>query len=1343
MQGVKAMELQVLTALLTRAMNWIRQFPIGWCSLWAAVIIGLMRMSCTDASTGMCANNLCCAGYMPAAAGGCEVCSPGGYCSTGYSKTACAAGKFNDLPGGLNSSWCKNYSTACPVGNYILSAPNATRNITCAACRALCNASQYKSGACGGAGAYDVVTCVACRTCDPGMYHTTPCDGTTTTDPPCVQCTSGGCAAGLYRGPCSQNQNGVCANCTRCPAGQYNKGCGGNQDGVCSPCTSCGVGWATYQACGALTDTVCKGGACNTSTTCGTLFCSYPVQAIPSCSRQWLDMIGGPTNFLCTTSATTGTCQECPPGWTATGAYCVECPSGQSCDTNGKPQCNGQCAIDYYPTCDPATTRSVCLGCQVNHTNLTLSHKALTRGGVLDAPELCGAYFQCATGYYMASVTTTAMGCLPCQWPEKTQSEWVALSHGLTFGDAYSCLYANATLAAPGSQGNEPGFYGAVRTSCPYGTTSRPGWAQVVADCVPCLSPPMHGSFVSQRYDCAVACFGGYGQRGEACLNEYGNTLSCPDEGYITYDGACASQPLPWSQPGWQFAGMPNLTALVPTATAALDSGYRATASKLYTPAGSDLCAGIVAIGKNLGYVQDIPLSSAVCSDTEMHTFYLLRQGGSFLYAFLERDFGNNNRYIMWQVETRSGGGYLTGKVFQTWRLPARVCSAAWTRVGITEYLYLSFCNTSFVAFVPAVDMTATADYSGITKMSMDGSLYGVNRQVKVLIGTDGVVGSVDGMRDAARFGYSLSVANTTDPQRLFVADQYNCRLVEILIDAPGSFLTRATSIGANSCYGSAGSLLFPRLITSMLGGAVSLFVTDAGVMQIDFSTRTIQGAVPDHLLPLDPAWMDASEGGSAVTLANGTHAAVMRRTQIRCPAHYASKRGKDCHTCPASTWASGAACAACTTTLRCPSGQRLIPCSDNADAQCETCTAPSPVPSYAHYLAPDCSVVPLAPCPPGYYNLTAGGDCTLCPSFASGAYTAADAPQAMVCGCFSGSGRLVNGTCVVPSPFATGIGPFPAPGWTKGLNCTYSECQKTGCFLSSAFPRVCANCPAGTVGDNGMWCETCPGFRDPSPTQSDCLCRHPSQAAVVQDACRCPVGHEILGSAGCSPCPPGSYQPDYVTMSDAYAAQYSMCSECPPGYGSQAAASDCAPCPPGLYREPGMQECARCANPLAYARDRATRASCRECRGACSVGEEWRPCAVNALLFACEPCTATIYGDREWVPGGDNRRCLWQCKSGFYQTNEPADCWPCSEAGLVCPPGKRKTGCTAYTDAHCDASCVNSSMPLSGAEWSGVGCEWRCQGGHTRLVKSLFGWTEYACVSQAERASMPWSGWW
>jgi hypothetical protein len=213
--------------------------------------------------------------------------------------------------------------------------------------------------------------------------------------------------------------------------------------------------------------------------------------------------------------------------------------------------------------------------------------------------------------------------------------------------------------------------------------------------------------------------------------------------------------------------------------------------------------------------------------------------------------------------------------------------------------------------------------------------------------------------------------------------------------------------------------------------------------------------------------------------------------------------------------------------------------------------------------------------------------------------------------------------------------------------------------------------------------------------------------------------------------------------MDDAYDAQYSMCSECPPGYGSQPAASDCAPCAPGLYREAGMQECARCADPRAYALDPTTRASCRQCRASCAVGERWKPCPVNGTLFACEPCEATLYGDREWVPGSDNRACLWRCKEGFFQTSHPADCWSCSGAALACPLGKRLTPCSAYADAHCDLSCVNATMPLANAVWSGVGCEWRCADGATLYAKSLLGWAEYACVLEAERASLPWGGWW
>jgi hypothetical protein len=70
-------------------------------------------------------------------------------------------------------------------------------------------------------------------------------------------------------------------------------------------------------------------------------------------------------------------------------------------------------------------------------------------------------------------------------------------------------------------------------------------------------------------------------------------------------------------------------------------------------------------------------------------------------------------------------------------------------------------------------------------------------------------------------------------------------------------------------------------------------------------------------------------------------------------------------------------------------------------------------------------------------------------------------------------------------------------------------------------------------------------------------------------------------------------------------------------------------------------------------------------------------------------------------------------------------------------------TACSAYADANCDRPCVNGTMPQANAVWSGGGCEWRCADGFTLLAKSFFGWTEYACVSQLELSSMPWSGWW
>ena len=78
-------------------------------------------------------------------------------------------------------------------------------------------------------------------------------------------------------------------------------------------------------------------------------------------------------------------------------------------------------------------------------------------------------------------------------------------------------------------------------------------------------------------------------------------------------------------------------------------------------------------------------------------------RGGKFMYVFLERTFGNNNRYVMWQVQV-TGGAY-PGSVDQAWRLPGKVCSAAWTNLAGDDYIYLAFCGAPFLAYVRAVDV--------------------------------------------------------------------------------------------------------------------------------------------------------------------------------------------------------------------------------------------------------------------------------------------------------------------------------------------------------------------------------------------------------------------------------------------------------------------------------------------------------------------------------------------------------------------------------------------------------------------------------------------------------------
>ena len=1298
----------------------------------------------------------CCPGLYPDNRGVCQPCPPGYYCNIAGGMVACPAGTYNDRFRATNATWCLMQGRDCPAGSYVLSPPNSARNVVCAACKTNCSNYEFMQGECpGGQSQVDSVQCVACRDCESGWYHSPRCDGTLHRESECVACTSGGCNRGFYRGACSQSLDGACVPCRTCPDGEYNKGCGGDSPGNCTKCTTCGLGWEQYRNCSALEDTGCKGGPCNTSVSCGALFCNYPAMSTPNCAWKWTGTVVS-VNFLCITSPTQGTCQQCPQGWTASGAYCVECARGSSCDRAGGVKCDGACVSGKYPTCDVYTGRSVCSACQVNYTLLAQGHRRLTRGGVLDSPDLCDAYFECDVGYYLTSdVNQTSVSCQGCSFPEKSQVEFEVISRGLTFGDRYSCLYT--TTRAPANSSNALGQYGSPAQSCPPGFTSEPGRAQTLDGCVACANAPAHGGFEQARFDCAPRCAeeDGYERRGELCVLSDRRRVPCAGlDGYDLSDGgACSSSALPWSEPGKQNSPDGWLATLTPHAEGPLTgldgaSRYRATAERLYAPDGGDPCSGVQSILPNLGYVQDKPLFTFVCKDREMHTFYMVVKGDKFMYAFLERTFGNNNRYVMWQVQL---DGALPGRVGQTWRLPGKVCSAAWTSMDGYDYVHLAFCKAPFLAFVQAPDLRGGQSSAELANVETDGAqIFAMGRRVRVMAGRD-AVGRQDGMRDVALFGPSLSVANTSDPRRLLVADRDNCRLVEVVIDYPGSFLTRATTIGSGSCYSGPHPTPFPRLLASVLGGQAAIFVTDLGLMQMDSVTRTVQLAVPEAEFPLaNPLWISAAEEGSALYMANSTHQATLRRMQVACPPRHESRRGGGCVPCGESAYVTQqGGCAECSQPA-CELGrQRLVKCGDASDARCEACAAPSQAPPYPRYtFDANCSVVPAPPCPYGYYNGTAGPDgaCFPCPSTWSATAAYDGVSGAGVCQCFAQRGAAearvdANGTCQLGSPFGAEAGPYFSPGWARGLNCTYEDegCRFRGCYLQSAFPRKCAECNQGLYGVNGMWCERCPGFRDPSPARDSCLCRAPS--AVAEDgsgSCVCPAGHAEGGPAGCTPCLPGTFKPAVAVMRDDYLAQAGACDPCPEGMESDAGASACRPCLAGLYREEGSTFglCRACAAQNHYAADAHDGSSCVPCQVGCAEGQRWDPCPVNPAMYACRACDNIPSGGlRSWVKGADNRQCLWECKQGYYESG--VECVVCTRR--ECEFGSVFTPCSRYEDGHCRMGCVNETMPKENALW-GAGCTWNCAPGFAPREKLYAGWIEYACERET---LLPWSGWW
>ena len=1161
----------------------------------------------------------------------------------------------------------------------------------------------------------------------------------------------------------------ACANYTVCPEGQWKSGWSGTADGTCTPCATCETGFSVVQLCTQFQNRVCAHTVCDASTDCGRLFCNYSI-ALSGCNLLW--MTGGiSTDALCARSTITGVCTSCPVGWTAAGGYCAPCPLGASCDLFGvaRPDCGGTCTAGKQTRCNAVTGRVDCsAACPVNATAAAAGHYQVYRGGVIDQPALCDAYFKCDVGYYPSSTALDAQGmsypqCLPCQTPFTSQTPYVAVSAGMSYGDPYSCLY-RSVVAYPGS--NPAGQYGAAPFApCPSGTTSEAGMAPNVTGCLACRLVPDRATVDRLSTTCSPVCAAGSALLGQACVDPA--SVPCTGPGYFlgaqTSQGqVCEVSPLPWNGVGNQSTGQLWVSRQ--------DLGMRVVA---YDPAGAvgtngtqvfigpgwtPLCTQLKAYP---AYVQDVPLSAQGCDQIEYHRFYMVQQAAGMTLGFLERSFGFSHRFVLWGMALE-GSGFPVGSILMRWMLPGRVCSAATSEVGGAQYLYMSFCNTSFVSFI-----RIERSQGWIVKDIKADILTTLGFNATVLIGGQ-TPGKADGLRDAARFGSSLSLAVGSDPTRLFVADRDNCRIAEVWIDVPGSFMTSARTVRA-SCYDPVNAIPSPRLLTSVLGGGFLLFVTDTGLVQMDLALRSFVLIADADLLPADPLALGAD--ADHIWVWNATTNTSIRDDQVPCAVLSSSVPGRACTPCasgqytpPASQVCTGCSsvgqvsqvctdcstvsqvCTDCSLVASCPAGTVLQPCNATHDASCAPCGQP---PGYPFRYTSGCSTEMLPPCQVGWYGQSV---CSPCPVHSTTPAVGAAAVTGCVCQ-YGGAMDTTSHTCSTPSPFAGAQSPTygiaQLPAWLEPLGCrnisgtACGQCQGSidssclpcganGMYLERVAPRACLRCPAGTVGLNGLWCQACPPRQVPNAQGTACLCQ--ANAVVGPDgvSCVCAAGHEEQAGA-CAPCPlgfasPGAGQP---------------CVRCEAGSDSPAGGSECTPCGAGLYQD-GVTTlgCTPCPGADAYALDGTSGDSCRTCNSTCPGGTSPAPCAGEG--YACLPCEKTLDpATQHWITGEGYPSCLWGCNAGLYLASDAGlhltsdTCTACTPL-TSCPTGFVLQPCTPYADANCDTPCQNDTKPMDFAVWEG-GCSWACEDGYALVRKAFQGWTEYACERTDSKKWMSW----
>ena len=124
-----------------------------------------------------------------------------------------------------------------------------------------------------------------------------------------------------------------------------------------------------------------------------------------------------------------------------------------------------------------------------------------------------------------------------------------------------------------------------------------------------------------------------------------------------------------------------------------------------------------------------------------------------------------------------------------------------------------------------------------------------VARYIALLIGSVKGSWSRDGLRDEALFESALLLGPETKQVRLFIVDQTACSMAEVLVVTPGSFLTIALTVAAGCQTGNA-PIPSQYLLSTVLNGALLLFLTDDGLYQCDTALYSLQLIIQAETLP-------------------------------------------------------------------------------------------------------------------------------------------------------------------------------------------------------------------------------------------------------------------------------------------------------------------------------------------------------------------------------------------------------------------------------------------------------------------------------------------------------------